>query len=39
MTTRMAVKAYFLNAAEVCMKRIIVLDTPDVSGNLDYKAG
>src|SRR6266496_5789110 len=39
MTMRIAVKAYFLNAADSCINRIIVFGTPEVSGKIDYKAG
>jgi hypothetical protein len=36
-TTKIAPRKYFLNAPEVCRNRIIVLETPDLSGSIDYK--
>src|SRR5512141_2213216 len=38
-TTRIAPRKYFLNAPEVCRNRIILLETPELCGKPDYKAG
>src|SRR6185437_13525165 len=36
-TTRMAPRKYFLKVWDVCMNRIIVLETPDLCGDFDYR--
>src|SRR5690349_18982062 len=37
MTTRMDDKTYFMNVEDGCMKRIMVSETPELSGNLIIK--
>src|SRR5690348_9121684 len=36
-TTRMAPRKYFLKVWDVCMNRIIVLETPELCGDFDYR--